>query len=239
MAATVLPRLRGRRRLWLIRSWSAHILHILNVRLELDGTPPASEPVLVVANHVSWLDIWAINAVQPVRFIAKAEMRAWPVLGWLAQQSGAIFIRRERRRDTSGVTAAGAAALRDGDLVCVFPEGTTTNGTWLYPFKSSLLQTAVEAGVAIHPLALRYSNENGMPNTDVAYYGNISLWQSLWSVLGQREIHVQLAFAPPIPVAGHHRRYLAHAAETAISSRVRLPVRAAPGTAFDPQAASH
>ena len=233
IAALVLPHLPVAQRRRVIGKWSAHVLHILHVRLSVSGTLPAGHEraALFVANHVSWLDIWAINAVHTVRFVAKSEMRTWPAIGWLAQQAGTIFIRRTRRHDTSRVSVAGAEALGSGDCVCVFPEGTTTDGTCLYPFKSSLLQSAVEAQVPVWPVALRYVRDDGSANTAVAYCGDITMQQSLREILGQREILAQLTFAPPIEPAGRNRRQLAHAAEEVISSLARLPVRAAPETA--------
>jgi 1-acyl-sn-glycerol-3-phosphate acyltransferase len=235
IAVLVLPHLQGSRRQRVIGTWSAHVLHILKVRLIVTGMLPTVDEraMLFVANHVSWLDIWAINAVRTVRFIAKAELRAWPVIGWLSQQAGTIFIRRARRHDTSRVSVAGAEALRGGDCVCVFPEGTTTDGTCIYPFKSSLLQSAVEAQAPVWPVALRYVRDDGSANTAVAYAGDTTMKQSLWSILGQHEIFAHLTFAQPIQPEGRNRRQLAQAAEEVISSLARLPVRAAPGTASD------
>jgi 1-acyl-sn-glycerol-3-phosphate acyltransferase len=238
VAALVLPRLQGPRRERLISGWSAHVLRILNVRMVITGMLPTvdARAVLFVANHVSWLDIWAINTVRSVRFIAKSEMRDWPVIGWLSKKTGVIFIERARRHDTSRVSVAGAEVLRGGDCLCVFPEGTTSDGTHLYPFKSSLLQSAVDAVAPVWPVAVSYPMQDGTPNTAVAYAGDTTLAQSMHAILGQREIVVQLIFAPPILPHGLDRRDLAQTAEQVISSLVRLPVRAAPGKPSDPPA---
>lgn len=236
VAALVLPRLQGTRREQVIRDWSAQVLRILNVRLVATGVLPTADAraVLIVANHISWLDIWAINTVRVVRFVAKSEVRSWPVIGWLSEKVGVIFIERARRHDTSRVSSAGAEALRGGDCLCVFPEATTSDGTYLHPFRSSLLQSAVDAGVPVWPVAICYPRADGTPNTAVAYSGNTTMAQSMHAILGQREIIVHLTFAPPISSEGRDRRELAQAAETVISSLVRLPVRAAPETASDP-----
>lgn len=238
MAAVVLPRLKGARRERLIRNWSAHVLRILNVRLEVSGMLPTvdARTALFVANHVSWLDIWAINAVRTVRFVAKSEVRGWPVIGWLSQQAGVIFIERTRRHDTARVADAGTLALQGGDCLCVFPEGTTSDGTHLHPFRSSLLQSAVDADAPVWPVAIRYPQPNGAPNTSIAYAGDTSLAESMLSILGQREIVAHLVFAQPILSHGRDRRELAQAAEEIISSLARLPVRAAPGIPSDPPA---
>lgn len=231
-AALVLPRMDDARRKRLIRNWSAHVLRILNVRLEMNGMLPTvdSRPVMLVANHVSWLDIWAINSVRVVRFVAKSEVRDWPVIGWLSQQVGVIFIERARRHDTARVSGAGVEALLGGDSLCVFPEGTTSDGTQMYPFKSSLLQSAVDAAAPVWPVALHYPGKNGGANTAVAYAGDTTFFQSMRAVLAQREIVVRLIFAEPICPEGLDRRELARAAESVISSLACLPVRAAPGT---------
>lgn len=240
VAMLVLPRFQGARRERVIRDWSAQILRILNVRLVATGVLPAADAraALIVANHISWLDIWAINTVQVVRFVAKSEVRNWPVIGWLSKKGGVIFIERARRRDTSRVSGAGAEALRGGDCLCVFPEGTTSDGTHLRPFRSSLLQSAVDAGVPVWPVAVCYPKADGTPNTAVAYAGDTTMAQSMHAILGQREIIVHLTFAPPIFPEGRDRRQLAQAAEVVISSLARLPVRATPGTASDPPGAA-
>lgn len=229
-AALVLPRLDDAKRERLIRNWSAHVLRILNVRLEVDGMLPTvdSRPVMLVANHVSWLDIWAINSVRVVRFVAKSEVRDWPVIGWLSEQVGVIFIERARRQDTARVSGAGVEALLGGDSLCVFPEGTTSDGTHMYPFKSSLLQSAVDANAPVWPVALHYPGKNGGVNSAVAYAGDTTLMQSIRAILAQREIIVRLTFAEPIAPEGRDRRELAQTAESVISSLARLPVRVVP-----------
>jgi 1-acyl-sn-glycerol-3-phosphate acyltransferase len=237
-AALILPRLDNDRRNSLIRNWSAHVLRILNVRLEVDGMLPTMDlrPAMFVANHVSWLDIWAISSVRAVRFVAKSEVRSWPVIGWLSEKVGVIFIERARRHDTARVSNAGAEALSAGDSLCVFPEGTTSDGTHIYPFRSSLLQSAVDAAALVWPIALYYPGKNGSPNTDIAYAGDTTFLQSLRAILAQRETTIRLTFAEPINAEGRDRRGLAQTAEDVISSLVRLPVRAAPETAHDLQA---
>ena len=237
-AALVLPR-RGREdRDRLIREWSARMLRILKVKLDITGGFPPQDhaPALFVSNHVSWLDIWALNAVRPMRFIAKSEVRAWPVIGWLSERAGVIFIERAKRLDTARVSEAGTQALLEGHSVCVFPEGTTSDGTHIHPFRSSLLQAAVDASAPVWPVALHYPAPSGGANQAVAYVGEMTLAESLWAVLDQKEIVVRLAFGEPIHAMGRDRRQLAKAAEAAIASLARLPVRAAPGTPSDPPA---
>jgi 1-acyl-sn-glycerol-3-phosphate acyltransferase len=222
--------LHGLRREQLVSRWSAHVLRILNVKLTVSGTVPTSETptALFVANHISWIDIWAINTVRTVRFVAKSEVRSWPVIGWLSEKAGVIFIERARRIDTSRVSGAGANALRQGHCLCVFPEGTTSDGTHIYPFRSSLLQSAVDAGAPVWPITLRYPLPDGSPNTAIAYAGETSMAESMTAILSQQQIHLHLEFADPIHPEGRDRRELARHAEAIIASAARLQVREAP-----------
>src|SRR5215210_2559116 len=146
-----------------IEHWSLQLLTILRVPLFLHGMPPAYtiRPLMLVSNHVSWLDIFMINAIVAVRFVAKSEIRGWPALGWLCARAGTIFINRGRRRDTTRVNQVVARALVGGDVFTVFPEGTTTDGSTLLKFHASLLEPALEAGAAIQPVALWFDRSDG------------------------------------------------------------------------------
>lgn len=239
ISALVLPHLQRRRRERVIGWWARRVLRILHVRLEASGDIPSKDThaVMFVANHISWLDLWAIDVVRTVRFISKSEVRSWPIIGWLAKKTGTIFIERARRHDTSRVSEAGAEALLDGDCICIFPEGTTTDGTHMRPFKSSLLQSAVNANVPVWPVVVSYPGPDGEPDTGIAYADDTTMAQSMRRILSRKEIVVRLHFISPIRADGRTRRELAQQAEALISSQARLQVRAAPGTASDPQGA--
>ena len=153
----VFPLVRPAARRRLIRGWSRRLLRMLAVEARVHGElPAAGGNLLVVSNHVSWLDIFVLHSVQPVRFIAKSDLARWPLAGRLIRGSGTLFVERERRRDTHRVNRQAADALAAGDVVAVFPEGTTTDGTTMLPFKSSLLQPIVDAGGHVLPVAIRY-----------------------------------------------------------------------------------
>src|SRR6185295_28294 len=137
--------------------WNARLLRLLGIALHSSGTPRQGA-TLIVSNHVSWLDILVINAVHPVRFVSKAEVRHWPLLGWLVACAGTLFIERERRRDALRVVHQVAAALRAGEIVALFPEGTTSDGNGVLPFHANLLQAALSAHAPMQPIALRYSD---------------------------------------------------------------------------------
>lgn len=224
-------------RMALTREWSRSLLALLGVRLEVRGNPPGidSRNVLVVSNHVSWLDIYLLNAVRPLRFVSKAEVRTWPVVGWLAVFTGTLFLERGKRRDTARVNDAVSSALANGDCVAFFPEGTTTDGTHLKPFLSSLLQAAINAQSELLPVALRYVLPDGSADMAAAYYGEMSMMDSLRNILARKEIRAEVIFLEPISSSGKHRRELAQQAEQAISSALHpASPRTRPGTAGDP-----
>jgi 1-acyl-sn-glycerol-3-phosphate acyltransferase len=231
-AALVFPAIKVEQREQLKQRWSVQLLEILNVIVRVSGALPPEKVrgALFVANHISWLDIYALNTVKPMRFIAKSEVRAWPLVGWLAEKTGTLFIERSRRHDTGRVATIATQALRSGSCLCFFPEGTTTDGTTLLPFKTSLLQPAIDAGVQIWPLSIRYPLADGGINTAIAYWGDVTMWQSVKEILKQQRILVELHFCTPLPAAGQVRRALADEARQAIAALLNLPAPAVPET---------
>lgn len=225
IAALLLPRLPPARRERRIQRWCATLLSILHARVTVKGQLPDGDTraTLFVANHISWIDIWALKATQPMRFIAKAEIRDWPLVGWLARRTGTLFIERERRQDTGRVVKDVERALRAGACLCLFPEGTTSDGTQLKPFKASLTQAAIAAQAQLWPLAIRYPGADGRPNTAVAYFGEMTMTQSLWAVLKQPKIEIELNFAAPLAAGACTRRELSQQARRAIAALLNLP----------------
>jgi 1-acyl-sn-glycerol-3-phosphate acyltransferase len=232
LAAFYLPWLPAEHRRRLIQRWCQRVLPILRMSVVASGAFP-SKPAMLVANHISWFDAWAINSLHPVRFVAKSEVRDYPIVGWLTKQCGVVFIKRARRRDTARVSSEGANVLKQGDCLCVFPEGTTTDGTFMLPFKSSLLQAAVDTGVDVVPVALRYLTPDGNPNTDVAFIGQTNLWQSLLIILAQEEIRTEISFLEAISSREQDRQSLAQSAQDQIVRRLHLPQRTLPGIPDD------
>ena len=208
------------RRRHAIKTWSADLLRILGIRVHVQGSPGRMRPLMFVANHVSWLDIFALNSVMPVLFVAKSEVRNWPLIGWLSAQTGTLFIERGRRSDTARVSGLVADALRAGDVVAVFPEGTTTDGSTVLRFHSSLLQPALVVKAGVQPVALRFERSDGSLCVEAAYDGDKSLWHTLLQIVAQREIRAQLHFLPLLPADASPRRVLADAAQAAIVSRL-------------------
>jgi 1-acyl-sn-glycerol-3-phosphate acyltransferase len=209
-----------------INRWSQDLLRHAAIELRVHGTPQVHEPALLVCNHVSWLDIFVINAWRPAMFVSKAEVRRWPLLGPLVEGTGTLFIERERRRDALKVVHEMADALRRGHHVAAFPEGTTGWGEQVMPFHANLLQAAVSAGAPVQPLALRYLDaQSGRPTRAASWVGDMSLVHSLRQ-LAQHKLQggliAELHVLPPL--RGSDRRELARAAHAAVAQA--LGVRA-------------
>ncbi len=214
--ATLFPLLSMRSREQVMQRWSQALLYIVGIRLRVIGDLPRGA-ALVVANHVSWADPFVLIACSPVHFVAKAEIRSWPVFGWLAAQAGTIFIQRERARDLHKVTKSFAGALRAGSAVGMFPESTTTNGKQLLPFKPALFHVAIEANVACQPVALRYEHDAAV------WIDNMGFLSSIWRIMAVPQIPVVATYCVPVvPNSQMHRRDLAVASEAAIADVLHL-----------------
>lgn len=208
ICALVFPFIDAPRRMAHVGRWSARALTVLGIGLRVSGMPSAGA-TLFVANHVSWIDILAINAVQSVRFVSKADIRAWPVLGWLTACGGTLFIERTRTRDALRVLHLVAEALKAGEQVAVFPEGTTSDGHGVLPFHANLLQAAIVAEMPVQPIALRFSDARESVSAAAAYIGDTTLMQSLWAVASTDGLTAQVSFLPVHPSGHADRRALA------------------------------
>lgn len=171
-----------------------------------------------MANHISWVDIHAINSVIPVRFVAKLEIKDWPVFGYLIRKSGTIFINRTRQRDAARVVKVVSQALQQGDNLCVFPEGTTTEGFEVLPFKSSLIQAAIDANATVIPIAIRYPLPDGRSNAAAAYAGETTMAESMLALLNMQTPTMHLHFCAPIAASAFDRQHLAALAREEIIS---------------------
>jgi 1-acyl-sn-glycerol-3-phosphate acyltransferase len=212
------PWLGMERRNRLIRRWSRQLLRICGVKVEQVATAATVLPhAMIVANHVSWLDIFVINALYPCRFVAKAEIRAWPMVGWLAEKAGTIFITRGRRHDLRHLFKGLVATLHAGGRVAFFPEGTTAEQGALLPFHPNLFEAAIDAKIQVQALALRYVDAAGQRHPAIVYVGDTTFAQSLVAILSGGPIAAQLICLPPIDSADAHRRDLAVAARAAVA----------------------
>jgi 1-acyl-sn-glycerol-3-phosphate acyltransferase len=222
ICAFVFPRLDGKQRMQRVGWWSARMLEMLGIRLQASGAPHVG-PVLLVANHVSWLDILAINAVQPVRFVSKADVRHWPFLGWLVACGGTLFIERERKRDALRVVHQIAEALKAGETVAVFPEGTTSDGRGLLPFHANLLQAAIATETPVQPVVLRYSDAHASFSDAGGYVGDTSLVASLWSAATAERLCVHVTVLLPEGTRHLDRRALSEKLHATIAGRLADP----------------
>lgn len=206
----------ARRRI--VKDWSRKLLEVLHIGLQTEGVlrPLNMRGGLLVANHVSWVDIVAMNAIAPACFVAKSEVGSWPLIGWLCRRAGTLFIQRDNRRDAMRVNHEISAMLGQGGNVALFPEGTSSDGVLPGHFHSSLLQGAIDAGASIGPVAIRYHDGMGKACRDAAFVGDMSFAQSLWNILRSPSLCVSLHYLPPLPCAGKARRELAAEAQGAI-----------------------
>lgn len=197
--------------------WSRKLLDMLHVRFEGDNYGQVSAyGCLLVANHASWLDVIAMNALAPACFVAKSEVRNWPLIGWLCQQVGTLFIKRDIRRDTARINREISTMLKQGVCVALFPEGTSSDDVVPGHFHSSLLQGVIDVEGYICPVAIRYHDGAGNGCTDAAFVGDMSFVQSLWKILCSPSLHVTLFCLPAISCAGKGRRLLASQAQGVI-----------------------
>jgi 1-acyl-sn-glycerol-3-phosphate acyltransferase len=192
-----------------IRWFAGKLLRLMGIALRVVGEPPPSG-TLLVANHVSWLDIMAIHAVLPqARFVSKADVRSWPLLSRLIDGGGTLYLERERKRDALRVVQLIGEALAGGETVAVFPEGTTADGRTLLPFHANLLQAAVAIAAPVQPVALRYSDAREPISRAAEFVGATTLVESLWRVARAESLTVRVALLAPLPSAGIERRALA------------------------------
>ena len=197
------PQQRGER----VQQWAREMLEVLGIRLVVQGTPAPHGPMLLVCNHISWLDILALHGAQHVRFVSKAEVRHWPLIGALATGAGTLYIERDRRRDALRVVHHMTEALRDGDRVAIFPEGTTSDGAGVLPFHANLLQAAIVSGAPVQPAALRFVDDaTGALSQAPRYIDDDSLAGSLWNTLRAPPLLAIVRFGEPQHSHGRERR---------------------------------
>jgi 1-acyl-sn-glycerol-3-phosphate acyltransferase len=201
----------------LVRRWCRWVVRAAGVQVRVEGGAAPDGGLLLVANHLSWLDIPMLAAVRPARMLAKSEIRGWPVAGWLTARSGALFIDRDRIRALPETVARIAEALRAGEAVTVFPEGSTWCGRAQGHFRRAAFQAALDAGVPVQPVRLRYRVTEGAPTTAAAFVGDDSLLASVWRVARARRLVAEAEVLEPImPGSRPDRRSLAGAAEKAV-----------------------
>jgi 1-acyl-sn-glycerol-3-phosphate acyltransferase len=216
-AALVFPFASPATRLAFARRWARQMIRTLGAQLCVEGAAPAPG-ALLVANHVSWLDILAIASHMPAVFVAKSEVRNWPAIGWLAARAGTLFLKRSSGRSLLRIKNRVGALLLAGRNVALFPEGTTTNGSGVLPFRSGLLQAAIDGARPVQPVAIAYYGDDGNPVSDPAFIDGMTLWQSIDAICRSGRISVRLALAAPLAAAGRTRKELAREAHDMIAA---------------------
>jgi 1-acyl-sn-glycerol-3-phosphate acyltransferase len=208
--ATILlrfPRMSEQQRHARVQAWALKMLTVLGIRLELRGRPPAGGPVLLVANHISWLDILVMHAARHCRFVSKSDVRRWPLIGALATGAGTLYIERQSRRDAMRVVHHMAASLKRGEVLAVFPEGTTSNGVALLPFHGNLIQAAISADAPVQPVALSFiDTQTRSVSLAPCYIDDDTLVASLWRTLTAPAITAVVHYGEPQAAQGRDRR---------------------------------
>lgn len=213
LAGVLLSPLGGRIPAGAVRRWSRTVVRAAGVRVRTTGAAVPAGGLLLVANHISWLDIPLLAAVRPARMLAKAEIRRWPVAGALAARGGVLFIDRDRLRALPGTVALISEALRAGQAVGVFPEGSTWCGRAQGRFRRAVFQAALDARVPVQPVRIRYRSATGASSTAPAFVGEDSLLASLWRVATARGLVAEVEVLPALAPQDHaDRKGLAAAA---------------------------
>lgn len=232
--AASLPLLGPAARARVLRAWFRALLRALRIRLEVSGGDcfgPPGAGVLVVSNHTSWLDLIALGAVQPLRMVAKQEVRTWPVIGLLSRRAGTIFIDRERLSTLPRTVAEVSEVLAGGAAVGAFPEGTTWCGMAGGRFRPAVFQAAADTATPVRPVALRYrlagkATRTGPTTTAAAFVGSASLLETLVLVAGVRDLLIEVRLLPLLAAAGADRRMLAASAGAAVTVATARPLPA-------------
>ncbi|MBC7605181.1 MAG: 1-acyl-sn-glycerol-3-phosphate acyltransferase [Ramlibacter sp.] len=190
-----------------VQAWALRMLAVLGITLEVRGEMCAHGPVMLVANHISWLDILVMHAARYCRFVSKADVKHWPIVGTLATGAGTIFIERESRRDALRVVHHVAESLQQGDVVAVFPEGTTSDGIDLLPFHANIIQAAVSAHAPAQPVGLRYIDTRTRETSlTPCYIGDDTLVGSVWRLLTSSSVTAVVTYGAREEAQGRDRR---------------------------------
>ncbi|HLA33234.1 MAG TPA: lysophospholipid acyltransferase family protein [Rhodocyclaceae bacterium] len=198
------------------QTWCRQMLWALDIHLSLEDGASFAGSGLLICNHISFIDIFVINAYTPTVFVAKSEVATWPLIGRLATRADTVFIERGRPKAAFLTSAAIRQRLSSGQSVSFFPEGTTSLGETVKPFHAALFQSAIDADAPIHCLALCYLTRQGYLSTAPAYIENISLMQCLWQVLTSGGLQAHLQTLPSVSSSNIDRRHLAHSTHTRI-----------------------
>lgn len=221
------PKLNKERKLQAIKDWSQKTLNIIGIQVVHEATSPQADslnmPRLVVANHVSWVDALIIQTIQPSIFVAKSEVRSWPIVGNIATACGVVYVDRGSPSSARRMVDDVASALHHGYCVAGFPEGTSSEGSTVSLFHANLFEAAINHNIQVQPLAIRYTNpQTGGLCLKAAFIGDIGFVQSLHQVMTSSGIHAKVHVGGPLSPEGHSRRTLAHLSHKSVSNQLEL-----------------
>ena len=220
LKCAIFPVLPGKLRKKLVQRWCIRLLRILKVKVVIHGDPSTlfgSQPYLLVANHISWLDIHIINSIRPVIFVAKADVSKWPIFGYLASMLGTIFLKREKLSDIKRVIQLMKDKFANQEVVAIFPEGTSSDGKAVLPFKSNLFESAHQAHVDVLPITIQYT-ENNQYSDRAAFIGDMELIDSIKNILKTNHLVVHVYLSDKLP-AHLTRQELASQAHQLVASK--------------------
>jgi 1-acyl-sn-glycerol-3-phosphate acyltransferase len=220
------PRMAPEAREQSVQRWCRRVLRALGVDLAAPGgQPPARQPrgVLLVANHISWLDAVAIHALMPCGFLAKDDLRRWPIVGDLIERTGGVFVQRRNPFDLRRALGAIDAALAEGRSICVFPEGTTTDGSAVLPFFTLVFELAAQRAADVVPIGVRY-RQAGAPSRIPAWVGDEAFLPSLFRIAAARELTVEVIVGHRLDCAPE-RHIAAERARSAVAQLLGVPLR--------------
>ena len=198
----------------IIQFWCKRLLSIFEIKVEVQGLDSFlsnQKQYLMVANHISWMDIIVIQSIKPSIFVAKSDVASWPLFGWVAQMTGTIFIKREKVSDIKKALKKMKRRLIKRS-VCIFPEGTSTNGRYLLPFKSNLFQSSIDTNKSILPLCLRYK-QKGIYSDKPAFVDDMSLVDSIIKIKNENDITVVVDVLQPIRPRGNRKELAVYTQE--------------------------
>lgn len=201
------PQLSPEQQAMRVQAWALQFLAVWDIQIRVLGQPAVSGPALLVANHISWLDITVIHAARHCRFVSKSDIRRWPLVGTLATGAGTLYIQRTSTRDALRTVHAMADAMRNGDVVAIFPEGTTSDGRELLPFHANLIEAAIQAQAPVQPISLRFEDaQTGETSFAPCYIGDDTLLGSMWRTLTAPKFTAVLHFGAMQYANGRDRR---------------------------------
>lgn len=207
IVALRLPRLPQDQQNMQVQAWALALLRHVGITLKVLGQPPVTGPVLLVANHISWLDIPVMHAARHCRFVSKADVKDWPLVGTLATAAGTLYIERTSRRSAVRMVSLMEEALQQNEVLAVFPEGTTGDGRALLPFHANLLQAAVSANAPAQPVGLRFVDQaSGLTSHAPSYIGDETLIGSVWRTVCAPPIVAVVHYGQPERAEGRERR---------------------------------